>query len=148
MSKVIELDWDPTPKMLREFGFIALAGFGALALMAWFGVLLFSFGLGGARVPVAGGLAALGGLSALFSFVYPQANKPIYLALSVVTYPIGFVLSYVLMGGLFFLLFAPLGILFRLFGRDSMHRGIEQGSETYWRKARPARPRERYFRQF
>lgn len=148
MSKVIELDWNPSAKILRDFGFIALLGFGALALMAWFGVLLFSFGLGEARTPVAAGLAGLGGLSALFSLAYPQANKPIYLALSVLTYPIGFVLSYVLMGGLFFLLFAPLGIAFRLFGRDSMYRGLDERAETYWRKARPARPRDRYFRQF
>lgn len=148
MSKVIELDWNPNDKTLRDFGFIALAGFAALAAMAWFGKFIFAFGLGGARVPVAGGLAALGAASALFSLVFPKANKPIYVGLSVITYPIGLVVSYLLMGSLFFLLFAPLGIAFRLFGRDSMYRGLDENAPSYWRKARTSRPRDRYFRQF
>ena len=34
---MIDLQWDPDEKTLRDFGFIALAGLGAIAALAWFG---------------------------------------------------------------------------------------------------------------
>jgi hypothetical protein len=148
MAKVIELDLNPDDRTLRQFGWIALGGFGFIAIIAWFEVLIFAFGLGAARPWVAGGALALGALSALFSIAHPRANRGIYVGLSVVTYPIGFVLSYVIMGFLFFGLIAPVAIFFRLTGRDSMRRGYDPAAETYWDDARPARPAESYFRQF
>ena len=148
MSKVIELDWNPSDRILRQFGFIALFGFGALAAMAYYDALLFSFGLGAAKVPVAVGLLSLGLLSALLSLVTPRGNRPLYVGLSLLAYPIGFVMSYALMGALFFGLFAPIGLLFRALGRDSMHRSLERDTTSYWQKARPPRTREHYFRQF
>ena len=60
MSKVIEIDFRPDDRTLRQFGFIALGGFGFVALIAWFEVLIFAFGLGAARAPVAAGCAGLG----------------------------------------------------------------------------------------
>lgn len=148
MSKIVELDWNPSDRILRDFGFIALLGFSGLAAMAWFEVFLFSVGLGDARKPVAIALAAVGLLSALFSLVLPRANRAIYVLLSVVTYPIGLVVSYVLMALLFFGLFAPVGILFRLIGRDILQLRSDQRADSYWLRARPPRPRKRYFRQF
>ena len=49
MSKMIEINLNPDAGTLRQFGFIALVGFGFVAAIAWFEVLVFSFGLGAAR---------------------------------------------------------------------------------------------------
>jgi hypothetical protein len=148
MSNLVELNWNPDRRTLRQFGFIALGGFGLLAALAWFERGLFAFGLGAAREWVAGAFAALAVLSALFSLVFPRGNWPIYAGLSLVALPIGFVLSYLIMATLFYLVIAPIGLLLRLFGKDPMQRGFDRRASSYWVDAHPPRPRESYFRQF
>lgn len=148
MSKMIEIDFNPEEKTLRHFGWIALGGFAFVAAIAWFEVLIFAFGLGGARVPVAAFFAGLGLLAALFSLVYPRANRPIFVGLALLTFPIGFVLSYLIMGILFFGMIAPVAIFFRLTGRDSMQRGYDPAAESYWTPARADRGAESYFKQY
>ena len=64
MANVIELNWRPHERTLRQFGFIAVAGFGFLAVCAWLEILIFAFGLGGARVYVAAGFALIYGMGA------------------------------------------------------------------------------------
>jgi hypothetical protein len=148
MSRIIELDVRPDAATLRQFGWIALGGFSLLALFAWKEWLVFSFGLGGARQLVVGTLLALGALSGIFSATHPPANRPIYLGLAVVAFPIGLVLSYLILGALFYLLIAPFGLVFRGLGRDLMGRRYAREADTYWVDARPARPPASYFRQF
>ena len=145
---MIEIDFRPDEKTLRQFGWIALGGFGLLATLSWFELLVFSFGLGAARLPVTAGFAAVGCLAALFSLVAPKANRPIYVTLAVIALPIGFVLSYVIMGALFYGMLAPVGLFFRVTGRDPLRRRFEPESESYWTESRPPRPKEAYFRQF
>lgn len=148
MSKMIEINLKPDSNTLRQFGFIALVGFGLVALLAWNEWLIFSFGLGAAREPVVYGFGGLAALSLLFSLVYPKANLPIYIGLTILSYPIGFVLSYVIMGFLFYGMITPVAIFFKLVGRDTMNRRFDPEAETYWSPARAERSSESYFRQF
>jgi uncharacterized protein YjeT (DUF2065 family) len=148
MSKMIEIDWQPDERTLRQFGGIAFVGFLLIAMLAWNEWLVFSFGLGSSRPLVAGSFAALGVLSGLFSLVAPKANKPIFLGLTLLSYPIGFVLSYVIMGFLFYGLITPLGLFFRLIGKDPLNRRFDRAAVTYWSEPRPRRGKESYFRQF
>jgi hypothetical protein len=148
MAKMIEIDFHPDERTLRQFGWIALVGFGLLALLAWQEWLVFSFGLGEARLRVAGGLLAVGVLAALLGLVYPRANQPLFVGLALLAFPIGFVLSHVILAVLFFGVIAPIGTLLRLLGHDPMHRRFEPGVRTYWTQAPPSPPRSRYFRQF
>lgn len=145
---MLDVDLRPDERRLRQFGFLALAAFGALAAMAWFERLVFAFGLGEARLAVAGSLAGLGLLSALLSLLHPGANRPLYVGLTLVALPVGYLLSYLMMGALFYLLITPVGLLFRIIGRDPLHRRFEPGAESYWMAPGPRPPRERYFRQF
>ena len=117
-------------------------------MIAWFEVLIFSFGLGDLRMGFVGVFAGLAVLATLFSLIAPQANLALYVGLTVLTYPIGFVLSYVIMGTLFYLLIGPMALVMRLIGRDPLNRAIEPDADSYWVDARPARPKEHYFRQF
>jgi hypothetical protein len=148
MSKMIEIDWRPDARTLRQFGWIAVVGFSFLAVIAWLEVFVFAFGLGEARPWVAGGFAAVAVVSGLFSLFAPTANLPIYLTLTVLSYPIGFVLSYVIMGVLFFGMITPAGLIFKLLGRDPMHRRFDREASSYWVDPRPRRGKESYFKQF
>ena len=145
---MVDINWQPDERTLRQFGWIALVGFLGIALLAWNEWLVFSGGLGSARLAVAGTFASLGVLSAFFSLIAPKANKPIFLGLTLLSYPIGFVLSYVIMGVLFFGLITPLGLVFRLIGKDPLNRRFDRGATTYWADPRPRRGKESYFRQF
>lgn len=148
MSKMIEIDWQPDDRTLRQFGVIALFGFSFLAAIAWSEVFVFSFGLGDMRPYVAGVFATLAGLSSLFSLIAPRANLPIYLGLTILSYPIGFVLSHLILGFLFFVMITPIGLFFRLTGYDPLHRRFEPEATTYWTDPRPRRAKESFFRQF
>jgi hypothetical protein len=148
MSKLIEIDLRPDARTLRQFGFIALVGFSAVAALAWFEALVFSFGLGEARPIVAGAFAALAVYALIASLVYPKANWPVYVSLTIVAFPIGFVLSYVIMGTLFYVLITPVGLFMRLIGRDPMMRRFEPEATTYWVTTAGSRPKESYFKQF
>lgn len=149
MAQMIDLNLDPDEKTLWQFGFIAWAGFSAIAALVWFELLIFGGGwLGEARETVAYSLVSLGAFSALLSLVFPKANKPIFVGLSIVAFPIGFVLSYVIMGTLFFLIITPIGLLVRLFAEDPMQRGFDAEAQSYWSDCRSERSSESYFKQF
>lgn len=145
---MLRIDLRPDRQKLRHFGFIALAGFGALAGLAWFERLVFAFGLGEARPIAAGVLAGMGLLSALFSLVHPRSNRPLYVGLALLTLPVGYLVSYLTMGALFYLLITPLGLFFRIIGRDPLQRRFRGRADSYWIPLGPMPPRERYFRQF
>jgi len=148
MSQMIEINLRPDARTLRHFGVIAFFGFSFVAAIAWYEKLLFAAGLGESRVVVAGCFAGLALISLLFSAVFPKANLPIYLGLTVLSYPIGFVLSYLIMGFLFFGLITPIGLVFKVIGRDALNRKFDREATTYWTDPRPSRGKESYFRQF
>jgi hypothetical protein len=147
MAKMIAIDFRPNRETLRQFGWIALGGFLLLAGLAWTERLLFAGGLGSARAWVVGVFAALGGFAALASLVHPPANRWLFVGLSLVTYPIGYIVSHVLLALLFFGMIAPAGMLMRALGNDPMNRRFEPERRSYWTPARSARSQESYFRQ-
>ena len=145
---MLEINLRPPGKALRQFGFVALLAFGLIGGLIRWKQGLFGLDFGRAVEPVAYTLWALGAVSALLSLVAPRANRPLYVGVVVITYPIGFVVSHVLLGAIFFGLFTPLGLVFRLMRRDSLHRRFEKEASTYWVRHRPVESVERYFRQF
>ncbi len=148
MSKMIEINLNPDERILRQFGWIALVGFSFVALLAWQEWLIFAGGLGDSRETVAASFVGLGVLSAFFSLVFPKANRPIYVLLTLLSYPIGFVLSYVIMGLLFFGMITPFALFFKLIGRDKLNRRYEPESSSYWIDAPEERRPDSYFNQF
>ena len=80
--------------------------------------------------------------------MFPKANAPLFVGLSVVAFPIGFVLSYVIMATLFYVVIAPVGFVLRLVGKDPMDRRFLPRAPSYWLDARPARAKSDYFKQF
>ena len=148
MAKMIELNLEPDNSTLRNFGFIAIGGFGFIAAIAHYEVLIFAMGLGGAKPYVVSTFIGLAVYAGFFSLVFPKANLPVYLGLALISFPIGFVLSHFIMGFLFFGRITPTGLVMRLIGRDPLNRKFEPDAESYWLDSRPARDNESYFRQF
>jgi hypothetical protein len=143
-----KLNLKPTPRELRQFGFIALAAFGLLGALLYWQVLPLARHLGGAAGTVAWVLWVVGLASAALSLVAPRANWPLYAGLMVIAYPIGWVLSHVILGLVFFGLITPLGLIFRLMGRDALHLRSNPRTGSYWVPARRTESLESYFRQY
>ena len=148
MAQMIEMNWSPDKSTLRNFGLIAVAGFAFVALIAHYEWLIFAMGLGSAKPYVVNTFIGLAAYSGVMGLVFPAAVKPVYVGLAILSYPIGFVLSYVIMGTLYFLIITPTGLVMRAIGHDPLDRKWDADAESYWHDSRPPRPNEHYFKQF
>ncbi len=137
---MIKIDWNPPEKTLRQFGWISLVGFGIFAAIAWF-----RFG----SQPVATTFAAVAVLAPIIGMICPKLLKPLYVGLSLVTFPIGLVVSNLVLLLIFLLVFTPVALIFRLFGRDELRLRLDRTATTYWRKYDPDRRKPAsYYRPF
>ena len=137
---LIAFNWKPESSQLRWFGLLWLPLFlAALAL-----VLIFRLALVSAWMV----LIPLAVASFMLGLLAPQRLRPVFVGLLLLTFPIGFVVSYLVLAVLFFLVITPVALVMRLFGRDALGLRFDRVAESYW-IPHPARaPVERYFRQF
>lgn len=132
-----DLPRNPSAATLRQFAGLWLIFFGVLGLFRWRNEET-AWALALWAVAAAGGLAGL---------VRPVLLRPIFVGWLVAVFPIGWLVSHLLLGAIFYLLFTPLGILRRLLGNDPLHLRKET-CDTYW-LPKPAAPGPAsYYRQF
>jgi hypothetical protein len=134
-----DINFCPTARTLRQFA--ALATLFLLAIAGW---QKFAHG----RETTAIALSGLALAAATIGLLRPTALRWPFVGLTVATFPIGWLMSWVLFGGLFYLVFTPIAICFRLIDRDALERRYNPTADSYW----SAKPRvedvRRYFRQF
>jgi hypothetical protein len=82
---------------------------------------------------------------ALVGLLVPATIRPIYRFMILVTFPIGWVVSHVIVGAAYFLVITPIGYLMRL-SHDPMRRRFEPSAKSYWIDCERV-DRDRYFRQ-
>ena len=141
----IEVDWRPEDRKLRQFAVACAGALGMIGLLAcWRQGVLGGAGLRMATIV----LWALGAAVGLVGVILPGAIKPIYLAGMCVALPAGWVVSHLVLAGIYFLVFTPVALVFRLIGRDLMCRRLDRSIESYWVERAAAPSAKRYFRQF
>ena len=115
--KLVEMNWNPTDRQLRQFGLIALV---ALPLLGWLW-----------RLPTGGivGFGVAGLLAGTAAGIYPRALKYPFVGLTLATLPIGLVVGEVAMLLVYLGIFTPVGWGFRLCGRDALR--------AVWSRPRP-----------
>lgn len=136
---VIEINRNPSARDLR-----------------WFGVLLLAFaGLVGALVrwrldapTAATAIWATGVVLAAIYYAWPAARRPIFVGWMYLAYPIGWVMSHVILAAIYFLVITPIGLLMRALGRDPMTRRFDRSAASYWEARERRAGTDRYFRQF
>ena len=124
--------------------------------LKWFGILLVVFTAGvGALVgwrtgsPVwRTGIWIGGGSLALVFFAIPAARRPIYLGWMYAAFPIGWTVSHLLLGLIYFGVITPIGLIMRASGHDALERRFDRSAKSYWVPFAPQRDPERYFKQF
>ena len=83
-------------------------------------------------------------VSAVFAavaLVFPAALRPVYHIWMKIGHVLGWINTRLILGLVFFVLFAPLALLFKVFGRDPMDRKLDD-SPSY-RKPSHHLPRDR-----
>lgn len=136
---LIEFDKNPSPTILRWFGLIQAAAIAALG------------GVVGWRFQAPTVAYGIGGVAAAFLLAYyaiPPLRRTLYLGAMYVTFPLGFVLSHLVLGFIYFVAFTGIGLALRICGYDPLQRRFDRGAKTYWITRRETRPAESYFRQF
>ena len=137
MNGHIKILWNPTRGQLRQFGLTALV---ALPALAW----LWSRGSGSIVLAAALAVAAIAALG----FVWPQGLRPLFVGLSLLAWPIGVVVHELCLLVIYYVVFVPLGLVFRCMGRDPLQRKFERGAATYWQAKRQPGSAASYFRRW
>jgi hypothetical protein len=91
---------------------------------------------------------AIGAALGIIGVLFPAVIRPVYRGLLLATFPIGWVMSHVILGVVYYLVMTPIGLIMRLLGRDPMERRLDRTAATYWVPRQQVTNVERYFRQF
>lgn len=129
---------NPDSRTLRQFGFLCVVFFGVLS-----GLQYFRSGNVTAAL-ILGGLAVIGGV---LGGIRPVWLKPVFQGWMLAVFPIGWLVSHILLGLLFFGVFFPLGVVLRSTGHDPLRLKKPPGN-SYWQSRSPQTDSGRYLRQY
>jgi hypothetical protein len=132
------LDLHPTDRMLRQFAGAWLLVFSGLAANQW-------LMRGHARTAIAlVGIALVTGVAGLLR---PRLVRWLFVAATVLAFPIGWVVSQVMLVVLFIGVVTPVALLFKVQGRDRLARK-RSAQSSYWKPKTAMEDVRRYLRQY
>ena len=137
---IVQVNTNPTRRQLNQFGFIWL---GFLTLFG--AIAYFKFD----NPSAAKVLWVLAVVVPVIGWLVPAFMRLVFVGMSYLAWPIGFVVSHVVLALVYYLVFTPIGLLMRLFGYDPMRGRFDPEAATYWiARDEKASDAKRYFRQF
>jgi hypothetical protein len=135
---MVEINWNPDARTLRWFAGLQFAFF---CVIAW----LWRASLG----PMGTTLLVLASvITGGIGLARPAWIRLVYVGWMVAVFPIGWVMSHVLLAVIYFVVLTPIALLVRWRRGDPLHRQFDAAAPTYWTPRRPAENTERYFRQY
>lgn len=133
-----EISFNPSRSTLRQFAGLWVLFFGGWA--AWQYVVRHD-----ERLSLILALATVIGWVGL---VKPPLVRYVYVGSTVLAFPIGWLVSHLVLAVLFYGLFTPLGCFFRLIGRDPLALRPNRSVDSYWQSKPAAAGVENYFHQY
>ncbi len=137
---MISINWKPSSRELRMF---------AVLLMVFFAIVAGIWKFKSSETTGPAILVSVAWTIGLLGLAIPQAVRWVYVGWMAAVFPIGWVVSHLLLAVIFFGVIMPIGLILRVLGRDPMRKMLDRSATTYW-IARPTEPTDsqRYFRQF
>lgn len=77
-------------------------------------------------------LTAIGAVLVVLGTIAPKLLRPFYWAWMGLAVVLGFFMSRVILTIFFFLVIVPVGLVFKVIGRDALHRKLDRSAATYW----------------
>ncbi len=136
---MIDLNLNPSKKELRQFAIFQLLF--CLLVSGWL-VYKYQFQIAAIAISLVSVIILIVGR------VKPKLIRFIFVLLMVITFPIGWVVSHVIIFAVYYLLITPIGIIMKLVGYDPLHRKIDKNKGSYWIKRPENKNSDRYFRQY
>jgi hypothetical protein len=127
----------PSMRVLRQFAALWVVFFLGLAAWRW------THGRADAATIVMAVAAVVIGVPGL---VAPAFIRPVYTGWMIAAFPIGWMVSRIVLGAVFFCVLTPLGAVFRATGRDVLSRGRSSQS-SYWKPRASQNEARTYLRQ-
>ena len=137
---LVSLNLQPSDKQLRDFGLIALCMCGVIGLLLFW---LDKIQLTGLIV-----FCLIGIVIFSLSRISTALIKPVYQGMMIVTFPIGWVVSHVMMALFYYGIVTLIAIVFKIIGRDPLCRKYQPEAESYWIPYQKSRSPKHYFHQF
>ncbi len=134
-----EIPFHPTRKTLRLFAASALVFFLAIGSYQYMGKAHHTVGI------IFFAMAVLIGPLGL---VKPEAVRWIFVGWMLAAFPLGWLISQLMLAVLFYLVLTPAALLFRLRGRDLLGRKPAPDRSTFWIPKRTPEDVRSYFRQY
>ena len=131
-----DIDLNPSSRVLRQFAAAWLLVLGAIGVNQW---LL----RGHPRIGIV--LLAIAVVVGTIGLLRPQSIQTLFVACTVATFPIGWLVLQVMLLTLFAFVITPVALLFKISGRDGLWRKRTPERPTYWAPVQDVR---RYLRQY
>ena len=90
----------------------------------------------------------IAGVICFVAWCCPKMLKFPFVAAMVVTYPIGIVVGWMLLRVIYYGCLCPIGLMLKVFGKDSLQLGWDLDAESYWIERQEVARSHQYFRQF
>ena len=135
---MISIQWNPERKQLRQFAGIWFPAF--CALVGW----SIARKTGHWHDVEMGWIVA--GAISIAGLIVPPIIRPVFVGLILLTYPIGWVVSHLLLGAIFYGVVTPIGISLRLTGHDPLQVKAPLGN-SLWKSSVGKTDPARYLRQ-
>jgi hypothetical protein len=134
-----DLPLRPTPRVLRQFAWAWLIIFLVLGALQYLRRGHHELGLGlGVMAVLVGG----------FGLARPAAVRWLYVCLTLLAFPIGWLVSQLMLFVLFYLIITPVAILFRSRGRDVLARQPAPERSSFWQPKKMPLDVRSYLRQY
>jgi|SRR5271157_4718079 len=137
-TPLIRFNKNPTSRQLLAFAAAWLVLLGLLGSQTWFR----------GRHSAAEAAWALAVLVPLAGLLSRRFLRFAYLLLSYATFPIGFVVSHVVLALVYYLALTPIGLTMRLFRYDPLFRRFDPKAQSYWIRRGGTKPPATYFQQY
>jgi hypothetical protein len=78
----------------------------------------------------------------------PPLRRPIWVGWMTAVFPIGWIVSHVVVVAFYYLVLTPIALVLRLFGHDALRRRRGSARDSYWVARGRREGTNRYFRQY
>ena len=136
--KFSDIPRNPDNHTLRQFAGLWILFFGAIALSQHFRSHNSTVAI------VVGAFALVVGVPGLF---FPRVLKPIFVGWMILSFPIGWLVSHVILFLIYWSVFVPIGFILRRMGHDPL-RLRKPAGDSYWEQKTQQTSLRRYLKQF
>lgn len=131
-----KLNREPSDRELRAFGLVQFV----VALMLVYATELSAI--------LAMPLVVVTAITAVVGYYFPARLKWNFVGFSLLTYPLGWLVSHAIMFTLFFFIFFPIAVILRVFHRTPLKIEPRPQLDSYWKKSDLTTDKRSYIKQY